>query len=178
MQRNIDMKAFATVLMLALAASWMPTEAHASDQLLVFGRILQEGKKSEGATAIIYNGNAVYRTVTTTKSGKYAIKLPFGFYFTMEVKKEGYITKRVVFDTRIDAQIDLLDDYVCDVDLLDLEWFGGMDIGNLDFPMAIIVYQGNGSFDYTEDYAIFMREEYETALTKAMNSTTAQPSHR
>ena len=106
--------------MLALAASWMPTEAHALDQLLVFGRILQEGKKSEGATVIIYNGNAVYRTVTTTKSGKYAIKLPFGFYFTMEVKKEGYITKRVVFDTRIDAQIDLLDDYVCDVDLLDL----------------------------------------------------------
>lgn len=163
--------------MLALAASWMPTEAHAADQLLVLGRILQEGKKSEGATVTIYNGNVVYRTITTPKSGKYTIKLPLGFYFTMEVKNEEYITKCLVFGTRIDAQIDLLDDYVCDVDLLDLEWFGGMDIGNLDFPMAIIVYQGNGSFDYIEDYAIFMREEYETTLTKAMNSTSAQLSH-
>ena len=178
MQRNISMKAFATVLMLALAANWMPTEAYAANQLLVSGRIFQEGKKSERATLTIYNGNEVYRTVTTPKSGKYTIKLPFGFYFTMEVKKEGYITKRLVFDTRIDARIDLLDDYVCDVDLLNLEWFGGMDIGNLDFPMAIIVYQGNGSFDYTEDYAIFMREEYETTLTKAIISTSAQLSHR
>ncbi len=164
--------------MLALAASWMPTEAHAADQLLVLGRILQEGKKSEGATVTTNNGNEVYRTITTPKSGKYTIKLPLGFYFTMEVKKEGDITKCLLFDTRIDAQIALLDDYVCDVDLLDLEWFGGMDIGNLDFPMAIIVYQGNGSFDYIEDYAIFMREEYETTLTKAMNSTSDQLSHR
>ena len=172
------MKAFATALLLALAASWMPTEAHAADQLLVLGRILQEGKKSEGATVTIYNGNEVYRTITTPKSGKYAIKLPLGFYFTMEIKKDGYLTKRLVFDTRTEQRIDMLDDFICDVDLLNLEWFGGMDIGNLDFPMAIIVYQGDGFFDFTEEYATAMRQEYEATLSKAMNSSSAQLSRR
>ena len=172
------MKAFSTALLLALTVSWIPIEAQTDNHLLVRGRIFQEGKKSEAATVTVYNSNEVYRTITTPKNGAYTVALPLGFYFTMEVKKNGFLPIYLVFDTRTDAQINLLEGYICDVDLLDLDWFGGADMGNLDFPMAIIVYQGDGYFDYTEEYAMAMYEEYEATLTNALNSTSAQLSCR
>jgi hypothetical protein len=172
------MKALASVLFLALFASWTPSEAFAADQLLVLGRILEEGKKSEGATVTIYNGNEVYRTVTTPKNGKYAVKLPLGFYFTLEVSKEGFVTKRIVFDTRTHAPVAEIDDYICDVDLVSNEWFGTIDIGSLDFPMALISYAGDGMFDFSGEYEEHMRQTYEALLTRAMNSTSAQLSRR
>lgn len=148
--------------------------AQGADQLIVTGRILEEGKRSETATVTVYNGNDVYRTFETANNGKYGINLPLGFYFTLEVRKSGFVTKRLVFDTRVEKEIRHLDDFVCDVDLIASSWFGSQDIGILDFPMAFITYQGQGQgqFDFEIEYAEGMRAEYESLITQAVHSPT------
>ena len=152
--------------------------AQNAEQLIVTGRILEEGKRSEGATVTVYNGNDIYRTFETSKNGKYGINLPLGFYFTLEVTKGDFVTKRLVFDTRTEKDIRHLDNFVCDVDLIAASWFGNQDIGVLDFPMAFITYQGQGQFDFETEYATAMVGEYELLITQAMNSSTTRIARR
>lgn len=143
-------------------------------ELIVSGRVIQEGHRCEFASINVYSGNELYRSFETNKQGRYGLNLPFGHYFTLEFSKDGFKTKRIAFDTRDVKSKGAVEPFECDVELYAYERFKDLDTSTLDFPMAIVIYRGKGRFDYDEKYYKMMQKAYEQLMAQAAerNPTT------
>ncbi|MEM7291745.1 MAG: hypothetical protein AAF412_15480 [Pseudomonadota bacterium] len=138
--------------------------------LPVVGLVTQEGKRCKDALINVYDGNKLVNQFQTEKNGRFQLLLHTDKYYTIEVIKDNYVTKRVAFDTdmgnrRIDIPV-----YECDLDIVPQALFAGIDIDDLDFPMAIVSYdQGSRTFGHNEVYTSQMRTTYEELLMEGFS---------
>jgi hypothetical protein len=59
--------------------------------------------------------------------------------------------------------------YECDLDVVPKALFTGIDIEDLDFPMAIVKYlEDTRAFGHNEQYTSYMRSTYEELLVKGL----------
>jgi hypothetical protein len=136
--------------------------------LPIVGAITEEGKRCADAVVTVYEGNTVVNTFTTPKNGRFQMLLHLNKFYTLEVSKPGYVAKRISINTNLGQRKAELPVYECDLDIIPETLFGDLDIGKLDFPMAIVTYNPKSkSFSHNETYTSAMRQTYENLLVEA-----------
>lgn len=108
--------------------------------------------KAKNVTISLYERNDVISSYTTSKNGQFVLDLERNKYYIVEFSKEGYVTKRVLIDTRIESDsLNPKDEFNFDVFLIKSK--PNVDYSVLDFPMAIIQFQYNKErFDFDPKY--------------------------
>lgn len=136
--------------------------------LPVVGSVTEEGKRCQDATVTLYEGNDVINSFKTPRNGRFQLLLHTGKYYTLEVIKEGYVQKRISIDTEMGNRRISVPVYECDLDIIPTSLFKDMDIGDLDFPMAIVTFDPKTrEFTHSELYTSSMRTTYEELLKEA-----------
>ncbi len=103
----------------------------------------EKGKKLNNVEIKLYEENSLIHSDFITN--KFAYNLWLNKYYTVEISKEGYLTKRIVISTL--ASVYDAEPFECDIELIkktdDLDGF------DFDFPVAIVEYkQYQGGFHY------------------------------
>lgn len=148
-----------------------------SGGLPVIGAITEDGKRCENAQITVYESNQVVNSFKTPRNGSFQLLLMPGKYYTLDVTKDGYVAKRISFDTEMNDKTNSVPVYECDLDLVPQVLFQGMDIGMLDFPMAIVEFDARSrSFTHNEKYTTHMRKTYEQLIIEGyvINSTAME----
>ena len=103
----------------------------------------EKGKKLNNVEIKLYEENSLIHSDFITN--KFTYNLWLNKYYTVEISKEGYLTKRIVISTL--ASVYDAEPFECDIELIkksdDLDGF------DFDFPVAIVEYkQYQGGFHY------------------------------
>jgi len=148
-------------LVAPLAILLASTIAQAQDPLLltINGRVSDGDHKLAGCDVITYKGNELVSKQTTTGNGRFGMVLGLGEEFAIEFRKEGYLPKRVLVDTRGDLPNDLVDIAPIEMamSMLTASKYVGADTDELDFPFAIVRYdRGAKAFVQDQQYTVDM----------------------
>lgn len=151
--------------MLSLAAPFAilfaTTALQAQDVLTlpINGRVSDGEHKLEGCDILTYKGNDLVGRQTTTGNGRFAMVLGLGEEFAIEFRKDGYLPKRVLVDTRGDLPKDLVEIAPIEMamSMLKATKYEGADTDVLDFPFAIVRYdRGARAFVQDQQYTVDM----------------------
>ncbi|HRH68293.1 MAG: hypothetical protein JNL43_09690 [Flavobacteriales bacterium] len=127
--------------------------------LPINGRVSDGERKLEGCDILTYKGNDLVGKQTTTGNGRFGMVLGLGEEFAIEFRKEGYLPKRVLVDTRGDLPKDLVDIAPIEMamSMLPSSKYEGADTDVLDFPFAIVRYdRGARAFIQDQQYTVDM----------------------
>ncbi len=119
-----------------------PVEEQETFFLSVDGRITDGTQKLTDCEVLAFEDNERIAAVNTGRTGKFSLLLPIGSLYTLEFRREGFVPKRIVVDTRADVSKALLSDLPLDlmISLLAVDKYNGVDTDVLDYPFAIIKY--------------------------------------
>lgn len=127
------------ILLTTSATMAQQTSEHA---LPVGGRIVDVNGRLDACTIMVYRDDGHSEAASQKKSGRFDVDLLHDHQYTLEFSKEGYITKRIVVDTR--AKVDpaelALMPLDMDVMMLKTDQYEGADTDLLDMPFAIVRY--------------------------------------
>lgn len=121
--------------------------------LPIQGRVMQADRKLEGCKIITFKGNEVVGEQVTDKSGRFGMVLGLGEEFAIEFRKEGFLPKRVLVDTRAKLPKDLVEIAPIEIamSMLPISKYEGADTDELDFPFAIVRYD-KGAQAFVQDH--------------------------
>ena len=121
--------------------------------LPITGRINDGDKKLEGCEVLVYDGNNMVGRQVTDRSGRFNLGLSLGKEFAIEFRKEGFLPKRVLVDTRADLPKDLVEiaPLAMEMSMLPASKYEGADTDMLDFPFAIVKYDKK-AMAFTQDH--------------------------
>ena len=142
--------------------------------LPVYGLVKQGNEKIENATVSLYKANEIVKTFKTGKNGKFEMELDLGAYYTIEVVKDGFITKRIGINTVSQVQYRKMDyvPYAVDISITPNNEFCGVNTDPLDFPFALVsYYHEDRMFVHNEEYTTEMNELKERLLHTSMLKT-------
>lgn len=128
--------------------------------LSITGRITDGEDRLAGCEVITYQGNERLSSATTDKSGKFAVQIAVNGEYALELRKDGFLSKRIVVDTRtgIDPADLVLAPLVMDVSLLKADRYQGANTDELDFPFAIVRYdKAQHAFTQDMEYTMAMQ---------------------
>jgi len=120
--------------------------------LPITGRITDGEKKLEGCEVLTYDGNELVGRQFTDKSGRFGMGLGLGKEFAIEFRKEGFLPKRILVDTRAELPKELVEIAPMDMEMsmLPASKYDGADTDVLDFPFAIVKYDKK-AMAFTQD---------------------------
>lgn len=110
--------------------------------LPITGRITDGEKRLEGCEVLVYDGNDMVGRQVTDRSGRFNLGMGLGKEFAIEFRKEGFLPKRVLVDTRAELPKDLVEiaPLEMEMSMLTASKYEGADTDMLDFPFAIVKY--------------------------------------
>ncbi|MBL4708937.1 MAG: hypothetical protein JKY48_10920 [Flavobacteriales bacterium] len=117
-----------------------------------YGRVFLENAKGENITVRLYDDNEVISEYNTDKNGKFAVGAPKLKHYTLEFEKAGFVTKRMIINTRkVLTSKNRVEDFDFNVYLI--EELENVNYSILDFPIALIEYKKSiKGFDYNKKY--------------------------
>ena len=98
----------------------------------------KEGKMIDSALITIYSGAIPYSELWTNKKGKCTFKLPLDKAFTIQVSKEGYVTKFFEVNTKVPPDKKAAFVFSFDIDIF--EQVKNLDVSALQKPIAKVAY--------------------------------------
>lgn len=147
--------------MLTLMAQKQPVPADQpsmANMLPITGKVTDGQNKLEGCEVVVFRDNEQITSMATGRTGKFEVLLETGPQYAVEFRKEGFLPKRLLVDTRNDlpAEQAVFMPLSMDLSLLKAEKYAGGNTDVLDFPFAIIRYDKRaGTFvqdqRYTDD---------------------------
>lgn len=162
--------------------AFLPNGARAQEEggaetafLPVSGRVTDGENKMAGCRIELYKGNERISSYTTDKSGKFEMPLDLGEVWGIEFVKEGFVAKRMVFDTHMpkmpkDAEI-VIAPIVMEVSLLERTRYGGANTDDLDFPFAMVKWnKSQQTFAQDQEYNMGMQRTNGALLLMAARS--------
>lgn len=119
---------------------------------IFYGRVFLENAKGDGVTVRLYDNNQLISTYKTNQKAKFSVGAPLAKHYSLEFVKEGFVTKRVIINTKaITTSKIRAEDFDFNVYLIKEE--EDVDYSILDFPMALIEYKKSiKGFDYNKKY--------------------------
>lgn len=140
-------------VMLVLALHAATVSAQEPLALPINGRVSNGEAKLEGCEVITYKGNEVVGRQVTERNGRFGMMLGLGEEFAIEFRKEGFLPKRVVVDTRAELPKDLMEIAPIEMamSMLPASKYEGADTDELDFPFAIVRYD-RGAKAFIQDH--------------------------
>lgn len=126
------------------------------DVFTKFKIVDENGDKLKGCAITLYEGNKVVES-TEDASSKVKYFLKGDSYYTIEVKQNGFVTKRIAFDTRVNDVVPETNTFEFFIELQSAEKYAGVDEQEaedvLDYPITIIEFDAESElFDYNYDY--------------------------
>lgn len=116
--------------------------AQKNKQYMFGGNVLVENKSANDVLLKLYEGNDCIATYTTESKGRFLFSCGVEKYYTLEFKKEGYVTKRVVINTR-DTKYIRKKIKVFEFDVVLIKESSEVDYEEYDFPVTIIEISKN-----------------------------------
>jgi hypothetical protein len=154
------------LLPILLFTSLTPERVHAQEEpeagvltLPILGRVSDADGKLEGCIVLVFKGNERIGEQETSKNGRFDMQLGLGEEYAIEFRKEGFLPKRVLVDTRADLPKDVaqIEPIMMEMSMLPADKYAGADTDELDFPFAIIRYhKGAKAFVQDQDYTADM----------------------
>jgi hypothetical protein len=143
----------------------------ADASLLPVDAIVLDGETPlEGCTVMVHQDGAPTATVITRRKGQFQTGLQHGRLYTLEFSKAGFITKRIVVDTRAEVHPSQLPGMpmLMDVEMLRSERYKGVDTDALDMPFAIVRFDKRArEFVQDREYAQEMHRTNSALLLQA-----------
>lgn len=135
---------------------------HGFGQIIFTGFIVNENnKKLTNLEIKIYEDNSLIFSEITAR--KFSYNLWLNKYYTIEISKKGYYTKRIAVST-LASRYDV-DPYECNIELIKKR--DGLDESWFDFPAAIIEYkQQEGGFSHNTYYSETYKEEQKLVINE------------
>ncbi|MCU0318765.1 MAG: hypothetical protein MUE88_01625 [Flavobacteriales bacterium] len=126
-------------LFTAGVAQAQPSNEHA---LPVGGRIVDVNGRLDACSITVYRDDGHSEAAVQQKNGRFDVELLHDHQYTLEFSKDGYITKRIVVDTRAKVEPAELALMPLDMDVMMLktDQYEGADTDQLDMPFAIVRY--------------------------------------
>lgn len=138
-----------TTLFMLISINYLSAQHFKSHEFS--GRIFIEDKKAKEVTIKVYDGNKCFSTYITRPNAKFIFVAGIEDYYTIEFEKEGYVTKRVVVNTKNTRKIKSTDPFKFDITLEKEE--DGVNYSEHDFPAAIIeIDEKTEEFVFNEKY--------------------------
>ncbi|MEO8587971.1 MAG: hypothetical protein ABI432_01265 [Flavobacteriales bacterium] len=143
----------ASLLLVALSVCTSLMAQEEALLLPIVGRITDGEKKLEGCEVLVYDGNDMVGRQVTDRSGRFNLGMGLGKEFAIEFRKEGFLPKRILVDTRADLPKDLVEIAPLDMEMsmLTASKYEGADTDVLDFPFAIVKYDKK-AMAFTQDH--------------------------
>ncbi len=120
-------------------------------------------KPASRATVNLYDGNNKVKTIQTSSDGSFSLKLEMNKEYTVEVTKEGYVHKRIKFNTKIpDEEVGI---WVREFAIGLVKYCEGVDYSVLDEPVDVIKYSvRQKDFDSDKTFVYKMKSRLENLL--------------
>lgn len=141
-------RASSILLLLLLACSWVSAQKLVETReqaqgwyVPVIGKVTAEGSKATHLNVQFYKGDRLLDEFTSD-NGKFHLELDLNNTFTLILSKDGYLTKMLQFDTHVPDTLVVYPAYGCFADLESSEKFTHSDPFYLDFPSALISWDG------------------------------------
>jgi hypothetical protein len=127
--------------------------------------LFSDEKRSENVAIHVYEYNTKINSYKTDVKGKFEFSISKNSYTILEFVKDGFITKRMLFDMRTETEVKNVKPF--NIEIIMIEAKKGIDYSNLDFPITYIKYiEDHKDFNYVEKYTQMMLKEQEKILAK------------
>jgi hypothetical protein len=130
------------------------------------GRVKIEGGDMAGARAVVYKNGVKERTITTGLS-KFALELELNASYIVSFEKDGYVAKKISFDTRVpgDAIANGFTPFDFAVSLF--KQYDDINMVVFNQPVGMIRYDASaGDFDYDTDYTKSIQSQLQEAVAQ------------
>jgi hypothetical protein len=140
---------FITTILITLALPAI-IFAQQSGYVDVKGRVKDKKVNLQDAIIILYEGSNQITSSKTLADGKFSLKLNLNTEYVLNVSKDGYVTKKVLFDTKAPDKV-MIYPYSFTVELF--QSLDVVDANALKDPVTKIKYSGElGDFDFDAAY--------------------------
>lgn len=139
--------------------------------LQLTGIAKEDGYKSERAIVTVYENNSPVDSMLYPPKGKFTFDLPYhkDNIYTIEVKRKGFISKRISFYTRVPYFFREDTEFDFEVNLLPRPENPVYHI-DYEFPMALVKFKTeNLEFDYVKSYTRGMLYDEDKLLEVVYN---------
>ncbi|MBN1414440.1 MAG: hypothetical protein JW973_05020 [Bacteroidales bacterium] len=136
--------------------------------LEVRGYVELDMKPLVNAVATLYDGNTRVSSVPTGTEGSFSFKLESNKMYTVEVTKDGLVTKKISFNTNLPDEESGV--WVREFAMVLMRPCEGVDYSILQKPVDIIKFNlKRRDFESDKDYVEQMRPKFEDVLMKSEN---------
>jgi flagellar biosynthesis GTPase FlhF len=130
------------------------------------GRVKIEGGDIAGARAVVYKNGVKERTITTGL-GKFALELDLNASYIVSFEKDGYVAKKISFDTRVPADAIANGFTPFDFAVSLFKQYDDINMVVFNQPVGMIRYDGSaGDFDYDTDYTKSIQSQLQEAVAQ------------
>lgn len=135
-------------------------------------------QKMANAEVVIYKNGAPYKKLTTDDKGRLFVQVPLGVDYKVEFKKNGYVTKHIIIDTKNIPSEDASYGFEYPMEVNLFEDIPEIDFSILQKPVAILKFDNKtGFFEYDKDYTnsiLKQLEELKKAYQEKMKALAEQ----
>lgn len=163
------MKNLITISLLLLYISAF-CKANENDSILIKGittnsGIVDEYKRLDYVSINVYQNNSILTTLNSDNNGKFEFSIPVNSYITLEFKKDNFISKRILFDTRLAPTLKKIRPFNLEITMLnDIKEINTTD---MDFPITRVEYSEEAQdFIFVEQYTERMINKQNGILAK------------
>lgn len=131
------------------------------------GNLKKEGDAYKEAEIHLFERNDVIGKTRPNWLGSFSFKLSLNTHYTIEVRSEGHVTKRISFDTSIPDDVEDPDppDFSFDVLMLEADRIPEEEEGLFDFPVGRVFFDPyEEEFRFNTKYTSKIRREFRKAL--------------
>lgn len=128
------------------------------------GRVKIEGGDISGARAVVYKNGVKERTISTGLS-KFALELDLNASYIVSFEKDGYVSKKISFDTRVPADAVANGFTPFDFAVSLFKQYDDINMVVFNQPVGMIRYDASaGDFDYDTDYTKSIQSQMQEAV--------------
>lgn len=151
-------------LMFLLAIAVFSVGVQGQSRFSVNGRLKIEGSDLSGARVVIYKEGVKERSITSNL-GKFSLDLDLNANYILSFEKDGYVTKKLSFNTRVPADAAGQGFAPFDFSVSLFKQYDDVNTVVFNQPVGVIRYDRSlGDFDYDTDYTKSIQGQMQQAV--------------
>ncbi len=144
----------------------LPSMVLGQGRFTVNGRMKIEGSDLSGARAVVYKNGVKERSITTNLN-KFSLDLELNSNYVVSFEKEGYVAKKVSFNTKAPAEAIANGFTPFDFAVSLFKQYDDINIVVFNQPVGMIRYDDQtGDFDYDTDYTKSIQSQLQQVLAQ------------
>ncbi|NUQ16225.1 MAG: carboxypeptidase regulatory-like domain-containing protein, partial [Flavobacteriales bacterium] len=143
---------------------FLPALGLAQRAFTIVGRVKVEGGGLENARVVVYKNGEKDR-VLTSGLGKFQMELAFNANYVLSFEKDGFVTKKLVFDTKVPAEAAANGFAPFDFAVSLFKQYDDINIVVFNQPVGVIRYEPSvDDLDYDTDYTKSIQSQLQAVM--------------